>query len=92
MTLNHYRFVNFFSSYSIISPGSKSIKHHYIHNMKRPVRYALYFMIGFLIYQIIDSGETSFTHQDARDWLIGAIVVIFVLLVIVRLIKQRYDK
>jgi hypothetical protein len=60
--------------------------------MRRPARYAIYFIVGFLIYKIIDSGETSLTHQDARNWLIGAIVVVFGLLLIVRVIKQRYDK
>ncbi|MEP5610883.1 MAG: hypothetical protein ABJP45_01475 [Cyclobacteriaceae bacterium] len=60
--------------------------------MRKPVRYAMYFIIGFLIYQIIDSGETTVTHQDARNWLIGAIVLVFGLLLIVRVIKQRYDK
>lgn len=60
--------------------------------MRRPVRYAMYFIIGFLIYQVIDSGDTSVTHQDARNWLIGAIVVVFALMLIVRVIKQRYDK
>lgn len=60
--------------------------------MRRPVRYAMYFIVGFLIYQIIDSGETSFTHQEARNLLLGAIIVVFVLLLIVRVIKQRHDK
>ncbi|MEP1094075.1 MAG: hypothetical protein ABJG78_03145 [Cyclobacteriaceae bacterium] len=60
--------------------------------MRKPVRYAMYFIIGFLIYQIIDSGETTFTHQDARNWLIGSVVIVFGLLLIVRVIKQRYDK
>jgi len=60
--------------------------------MRKPVRYAMYFIIGFLIYQIIDSGGTTLTHQDARNWLIGAIVLVFGLLLIVRVIKQRYDK
>lgn len=60
--------------------------------MKRPVRFAIYFTIGFLMYQVIDSGETNVTHQDARNWLLGAIIVVFALLLIVRVIKQRYDK
>ena len=51
----------------------------------------IYLMIGFLIYQVIESGETSFTHSEVKHTLIIGIVVVFVLLVIVRGIKQRYD-
>lgn len=60
--------------------------------MKKPFRYMIYLVVGFLIFQIIDSGETSVSHQDARNWLIGGIVVIFILLIVVRIIKQRYEK
>lgn len=63
----------------------------YFHSMRKSFRYVIYMVIGFIIYQIIDSGETSFTHQEVRNTLIIAIVVIFILLVIVRMIKQRYD-
>ena len=60
--------------------------------MKKPFRYVIYLIIGFLIFQIIDSGETSVTYEDTRSLLIGAIIVIFILLVVVWIIKQRYDK
>lgn len=60
--------------------------------MRSPYRYVLYFLIGFLIYQVIDSGETTVTHQDARDTLIIALIAVFVLLLVVRVIKRRYDK
>ncbi|MEQ9405402.1 MAG: hypothetical protein RIM99_17565 [Cyclobacteriaceae bacterium] len=60
--------------------------------MKKPFRYVIYLITGFLIFQIIDSGETTVTHQDARGLLIGAIIVVFILLLVVRIIKQRYDK
>jgi len=48
-------------------------------------------MIGFLIYQIIESGETSLTHGEVKNTLIIGIIVVFVLLVIVRGMKQRYE-
>ena len=59
--------------------------------MKKSSRYVLYLVLGFIIYQVIDSGETSLTHQDARKTLIIAMVVVFILLLIVRAIKSRYD-
>lgn len=48
-------------------------------------------MIGFLIYQIIDSGETGLSHTEVKNTLIIAMIAVFVLLLIVRVIKQRYD-
>lgn len=60
--------------------------------MKKPIRYGLYVLIGFLIYQVIDSGETSLTHEDAKKTLIVAMAVVFVLLLIIRTMKNRYDK
>lgn len=59
--------------------------------MKKSSRYVLYLVLGFIIYQIIDSGETGVTHQEVRNVLIIAVVVVFVLLMIVRVIKSRYD-
>ena len=59
--------------------------------MRRSIRFVLYLMVGFIIYQIIDSGESPYTHDEVKNVLIIAIVVVFVLLVIVRAIKQRYD-
>ena len=59
--------------------------------MRRPVRFVIYIMIGFIIYQIIDSGETSITHDDAKNTLMIGIIVVFILLLIVRAIKQRYE-
>ena len=59
--------------------------------MKKSSRYVLYLVLGFILYQIIDSGETTVTHEDARTTLIIAVVVVFILLMIVRLIKSRYD-
>ena len=59
--------------------------------MKKSSRYILYLVLGFIIYQIIDSGETGVTHKEARNVLIIAIVVVFVLLMVVRVIKSRYD-
>ncbi len=59
--------------------------------MKKPFRYALYVLIGFIIYQVIDSGETSLTHDDAKKTLIIGMAVVFVLLLIVRTMKKRYD-
>ena len=59
--------------------------------MRKPFRFVLYIMVGFLIYQVIDSGETSFSHSEVRNSLLIGIAVIFVLLIVVRIIKQRYD-
>ncbi|MEM7299437.1 MAG: hypothetical protein AAF391_14360 [Bacteroidota bacterium] len=59
--------------------------------MRRPFRYVIYIMIGFLIYQIIDSGQTSFTHDEVKKTLIFGLIAVFILLVIVRIIKQRYE-
>ncbi|WP_436515070.1 hypothetical protein [Ekhidna sp. To15] len=59
--------------------------------MRKSSRYVLYLVLGFIIYQIIDSGETGLTHQDARNVLIVAIVVVFILLLVIRMIKNRYD-
>ncbi|GAB4234012.1 MAG: hypothetical protein Tsb0034_07460 [Ekhidna sp.] len=58
--------------------------------MRKPFRYGLYIMIGFLIYQVIDSGEAGVTHKGVRDTLIISMIVVFVLLLVVRVIKQRY--
>ncbi len=63
----------------------------YLWIMKRPYRYVIYLVIGFLIYQIIDSGETSVTYDDARTALIIGLIVVFILLLIVRVIKKRYE-
>ncbi|WP_420577133.1 hypothetical protein [Ekhidna sp.] len=59
--------------------------------MRKSFRYVLYLMVGFLIYQVIDSGETSLSHTEVKNTLIIAMIVVFVLLLIVRVIKQRYD-
>jgi len=59
--------------------------------MRKSFRYVLYIMVGFLIYQVIDSGEAGFTHTEVKNTLIIAMVVVFILLLIVRVIKQRYD-
>ena len=63
----------------------------YFHIMRKSFRYVLYLMVGFLIYQVIDSGETSLSHTEVKNTLIIAMIVVFVLLLIVRVIKQRYD-
>lgn len=59
--------------------------------MRKSFRYVLYIMIGFLMYQIINSGETGFTHKEVKNTLVIGMIVVFVLLLIVRVIKQRYD-
>ncbi len=59
--------------------------------MRKPFRYVLYIMVGFLIYQVIDSGETGFTHSEVKNTLVIAMIGVFVLLLIVRVIKSRYD-
>ena len=58
--------------------------------MRKPFRYILYFVFGFMIYQIIDSGATGLTHQDARNTLAIGIVVVFVLMMIIKVIKNKY--
>ncbi len=63
----------------------------YFHIMRKPFRYVIYLVIGFVIYQMIDSGQAGFTHQEVRNTLIITLVVVFILLVMVRIIKQRYD-
>ena len=63
----------------------------YFHAMRKSFRYVIYMVIGFIMYQMIDSDQTSFTHEEVRRTLIISIVVIFILLVIIRIIKQRYD-
>lgn len=60
--------------------------------MRKSFRYALYLITGFLIYQVIDSGETTITHEEVKKTLIVGIVVMFILLLIVRVIKQRYEE
>ncbi|MEQ9468619.1 MAG: hypothetical protein RLN88_14515 [Ekhidna sp.] len=59
--------------------------------MRKPFRYLLYIMIGFLIYQVINSGETGLTHKEVKNTLVISMIVVFVLLMIVRVIKSRYD-
>jgi len=59
--------------------------------MRKSFRYALYIVLGFIIYQIIYSGETGITHSEMKNTLIIGMVVVFVLLLIIRIIKQRYD-
>ena len=63
----------------------------YFHFMKKPFRYFLYIMIGFLIYQVINTGETGFTHKEVKNTLVICLIVVFVLLLIVRVIKNRYE-
>ena len=60
--------------------------------MKKPIRYGLYVLIGFIIYQVINSGETSLSHEDVKKTLIIAMAVVFVLLLLVRTMKNRYDQ
>ncbi|MEO1253280.1 MAG: hypothetical protein AAFY41_00155 [Bacteroidota bacterium] len=59
--------------------------------MRKPFRYVIYLVVGMLIYQVIDSGESSFSHHEVRNTLIILLIVVFVLLLIVRIIKQRND-
>lgn len=59
--------------------------------MRRSFRFTLYIIIGFLIYQVIDSGESTFTHGEVKNTLLIAMVVVFVLLIIVRVMKQKYE-
>lgn len=59
--------------------------------MRKSSRYLLYLVLGFIIYQIIDSGETGLTHEDVRNVLIVAIVLVFILLIIIRMIKNRHE-
>lgn len=59
--------------------------------MRRSFRFTLYIIIGFLIYQVIDSGESTFTHGEVKNTLLIAMVVVFVLLIIVRILKQKYE-
>ena len=59
--------------------------------MRKPIRFVLYIMIGFIMYQIIDSGQTTVTHGEVKNVLIIAILVVFALLMIVRVIKQRHE-
>lgn len=59
--------------------------------MRKPFRYLLYIVLGFIIYQIIDSGEAGFTHKEVKNTLVIAMIAVFVLLLIVRVIKSRYD-
>ena len=59
--------------------------------MRRSFRFVIYIMIGFLIYQIIQSGESGITYDQVKKTLLIAMVIVFVLLIIVRSIKQRYD-
>ena len=59
--------------------------------MRRSFRFVLYIMIGFLIYEVIQSGDAGVTHSQVKNTLLIAMIVVFVLLLIVRVIKQRYD-
>lgn len=63
----------------------------YFHLMRKSFRYVLYVVVGFMIYQIIDSGETTYTHSEVKNTLIIAMIVVFVLLIVVRIAKQRYE-
>lgn len=60
--------------------------------MKKYIRYAIYMLIGVLLYEAIESGHTSFSKEQLRNGLAIAIIVIFILLLVVRLIKERYDR
>ncbi len=59
--------------------------------MKTPFKYVIYLAIGFIIYQVIESGKTSLTYEGTRTTLIVGILVVFILLMIVRVIKKRYE-
>jgi phosphate starvation-inducible membrane PsiE len=60
--------------------------------MKSPFRFIIYLVLGMVIYLIIDSDGTSFSHEDARKTLILAIVGVFALLLVVTVIKNRLEK
>ncbi|MDW3197427.1 MAG: hypothetical protein R8G66_33930 [Cytophagales bacterium] len=60
--------------------------------MKKSFRYVLYILIGVLLYQLIESGNTSFTREELRDGLAIAIIGIFALLLVVRVMKNRTGK
>ena len=57
--------------------------------MKTPLRYLVYLIIGWAIFELIESGAVPFSYKEARSTLIIAILVVFILLLIVRVIKQR---
>lgn len=57
--------------------------------MKRSFRYVLYMLIGVILYQLIESGNTNFTREELRDSLAILIIGIFALLLVVRVIKNR---
>jgi len=56
-----------------------------------PLRFIMYLLIGVIIYQVIDSGETTVTHGEVKNTLIISILVVFALLLVVRSIKKRYE-
>ena len=58
---------------------------------KSPFRFIIYLGVGLLLYYLINSGQTSFSHQDARNYLAIGIIAVFVLLLIVQFIKRRYE-
>ena len=60
--------------------------------MKSPFRFVIYLGLGMIIYFLIDSGETSMTHEDARKTLIFAIIGVFILLLVITIIKNRIEK
>lgn len=60
--------------------------------MKSPFRFVIYLLIGMGLYYYIQSGESEVTHEQARTALIVLIVTVFILLLIVKVIKQRHEK
>lgn len=78
--------------YWVISKEHKLIGIYNLLEMKKSSRYVLYLVLGFIIYQIIDTGQTGVTHDDVKTTLIIAMVIVFILLLVVRIIKSRYDK
>jgi uncharacterized membrane protein YuzA (DUF378 family) len=60
--------------------------------MKSPLRYIIYLLIGMGIYYAINSGKTSFTHEDARKTLLILIVGVLAVMLIANVMKRRHEK
>jgi len=60
--------------------------------MKSPFRYIIYLLIGMGIYYAINSGKTSFTHEDARKTLLILIVGVLIVMLVATILKKKHEK
>jgi len=60
--------------------------------MKSPFRFVIYLLIGMGLYYLINSGKTSFSHEDARKALLFLILGVLALLLFATFMRRKHEK